>query len=80
MIRRIALICSAALVLSACGQRVDLQPKAGKSLPVKPEGAPKVPTPEDLMKPDIQAKPQRSDEQLKKSEERREDEFDLPPE
>jgi hypothetical protein len=46
---------------------------------LKPEGAVKTPTADDLIKPTTQAKPQRSDEQLKRSEQRREDEFDLPP-
>jgi hypothetical protein len=69
----------AMLMLSACGGRVALKPKAGQSLPVKPETASAVPTPDELMKPDIQARPKRSDEQLRRSEERREDRFDLPP-
>jgi hypothetical protein len=65
--------------LSACGGRVALKPKAGQSLPVKPETAAVVPTPAQLMEPDVQARPKRSDEQLRRSEERREDKFDLPP-
>jgi hypothetical protein len=65
--------------LSACGGRVALKPKAGQSLPVKPETAAAVPTPDQLMEPDVQARPKRSDEQLRRSEERREDKFDLPP-
>jgi hypothetical protein len=73
----IALTC--ALALSACGGRVALKPKAGQSLPVKPETAAAVPTPDQLMEPDVQARPKRSDEQLRRSEERREDKFDLPP-
>lgn len=79
MIRRFALICCGFLILAGCGRQVDLQPKQGQSLPVKPEGAPKVPTPVDLMTPSTQARPQRSDEQLKRSEERKDDTFDLPP-
>jgi hypothetical protein len=80
MIRSIALLCLAALALSGCGRRVPLQPAQGKSLPIKAEGAPQTPTPEELMTPSTQAQPKRSDEQLKRSEERREDKFDLPPE
>jgi hypothetical protein len=38
-----------------------------------------VPTAEQLMTPDDQARPKRSDELLLKSEKRRDDTFDLPP-
>lgn len=68
-----------AIGLAACGGRVALKPKAGQSLPVKPETAAAVPTPEQLMEPEVQARPKRSDEQLRRSEERQEDKFDLPP-
>ena len=68
-----------ALAVSACGGRVALQPETGKSLPPKPETASAVPTPDQLLVPDIQSRPKRSDEQLKRSEERQNDKFDLPP-
>ncbi len=68
-----------ALALCACGARTNLSPQAGNVMPVKPETASTVPTTEQLMEPDMQARPKRSDEQLKRSEERREDKFDLPP-
>jgi hypothetical protein len=68
-----------ALALPACGQRAQLTPKAGNSLPVKPEAAIKTPTADALLTPDGQASPKRSDEQLLKSEQRRDDKFDLPP-
>jgi hypothetical protein len=67
------------LALSACGGRQVLKPKAGASLPPKPEFAATVPTPDALMKADDQARPQRNDELLLKSEKRRDDKFDLPP-
>jgi hypothetical protein len=79
MIRRLAFLLVLPLLVSACGRQVSLRPKRGSSLPLKPEGAVKTPTADDLIKPTTQAKPQRSDEQLKRSEQRREDEFDLPP-
>ncbi len=79
MIRAVALILVATLALSGCGRKVDPSPKVGKSMPIKPEGAKATPTVEKLLKPSVQAKPQRSDEQLKRSEERQDDEFDLPP-
>ncbi len=56
-----------------------LKPKAGTSLPPKPEFAASVPTPDQLMTADDQARPQRNDELLQKSEKRRDDKFDLPP-
>jgi hypothetical protein len=65
--------------LSACGGTQVLKPKAGASLPPKPEFAATVPTPDQLMTADDQARPQRNDELLLKSEKRRDDKFDLPP-
>ncbi|MCF8707306.1 hypothetical protein [Rhizorhapis sp. SPR117] len=67
------------LVLAACGSRVPLTPPEGHSLPPKPRAAETVPTPTELMEPSTQAQPGRSDELLKKSEKREQDEFDLPP-
>jgi hypothetical protein len=68
-----------ALALSACGSRATLTPKQGNAMPVRPETAGAMPTVDALLTPDTQARPKRSDEQLKRSEERREDRFDLPP-
>ena len=68
-----------ALLLSGCGGRQVLKPVAGASLPPKPAFAKTVPTPEQLMTPDDQARPQRNDELLLKSEKRRDDKFDVPP-
>lgn len=68
-----------ALVLASCGGRASLTPKEGHTLPVKPETASAVPTPDQLLVPDVQSRPKRSDEQLKRSEERQSDKFDLPP-
>ena len=69
----------AALALGACGGRVKLQPRAGESLPIKPESALAQPTVDQMITPGPQAKPKRSDDLLTKSEERRDDKFDLPP-
>lgn len=79
MIRAVALAVSVSLALSACGGRVKLKPKEGASMPVKPEDVRTQPTVEELIEPSSQARPKRSDELLKRSEERREDKFDLPP-
>lgn len=68
-----------ALALAGCGGRNELQPPEGKALPPAPYGAEKQPTPTELITPDVQARPARSDELLRRSEERRDDRFDLPP-
>lgn len=67
------------LLLAGCGAAGKLQPAAGKTLPVAPYGAKATPTATDLLTPTNQARPQRSDELLKKSEERRGDDFSPPP-
>lgn len=73
------LILIAAGLLSACGSAVGLRPPEGTPLPVAPYGASATPTPNQLIAPSPQQRPQRSDELLKSSEQRRSDEFDLPP-
>ncbi len=78
MKRTLSLLCFAGL-LSACGGRVPLAPPVGKQLPQKGESYSTRASSDQLMTPDTQARPKRSDEQLKRSEERREDKFDLPP-
>ncbi len=83
MIRPIArylIAVSALLLLAACGQKTDLEPVAGKSLPPTPYGAKAQPDAEDLLKLDPLAAPDRTVELRKKSEERQDDPFDLPPE
>ena len=69
----------AALALGGCGASSGLTPAPGKQLPVAPYGARATPTPKQLLTPSNQARPERSDELLRQSEERRSDEFDLPP-
>ena len=68
-----------AIALSSCGARVALTPEAGGSMPQKPAMAAKVPTADQLTTADTQARPERSDEQLRRSEKRQDDKFDLPP-
>lgn len=68
-----------ALLLAACGSMSGLKPADGKSLPVAPYGARATPSATQLLTPSNQARPARSDELLTNSEERRSDEFDLPP-
>lgn len=77
--KRLAIAVLAVGLISGCGSRTALTPKAGNALPMKPFTAGETLTPDQLLKVDPQAQPNRSDEQLKKSEKRRDDKFDLPP-
>lgn len=65
-------------VLAACGRKADLKPADG-TLPPAPYGAEAPLTPEQMLKPPPQAAPDRVDDPVKRSEERREDRFELPP-
>lgn len=67
------------LALAACGSRGRLTPADGSALPVAPYAATATPTPDQLLTPSVQARPQRSDELLTRSEERKPNDFDLPP-
>jgi hypothetical protein len=77
MIRLAAILL--ALALAACGNRVDLKPAAGQSLPAAPVGRADRPTAEELLTRTQQAAPKRSVELRTRSEEREDDPFDLPP-
>jgi hypothetical protein len=82
MAKALALIAAGAVcvaALGACGKREDLKPAAGEAPPPLPIGAKVQPTTEELTTPDAQARPTRSDELLKRSEQREPDDFDLPP-
>ena len=79
MIRIFAALAALA-TLSACGQKAELKPAAGQSLPPKPFGAEVQPDARDLLELDTQAAPDRSVELRTRSEEREDDPFDLPPE
>ncbi len=67
------------LALAACGQRADLRPVKGAQLPVAPYGSAERKSADQLLKPPAQAVPERSVELRKRSEERADDPFDLPP-
>ena len=77
---RATLTLAALLALGACGQRADLKPLAGEQLPPPPLGASEPKTPEELLTLTPQAAPERSVELRRRSEEREDDPFDLPPE
>ncbi|MEP2737109.1 MAG: hypothetical protein ABJP34_12530 [Erythrobacter sp.] len=77
---KISLILGCALAVTGCGQRADLEPRAGTSLPQTPYGAVTAPEAEELLTLETQAAPERSVELRRRSEEREDDPFDLPPE
>ena len=71
---------TALLMLGACGQRADLEPRAGTPLPIAPYGTTTAPEAAQLLELETQAAPERSVELRRRSEEREDDPFDLPPE
>jgi hypothetical protein len=71
---------AAVLLLAACGQKAELEPLAGHTLPPPPLGAKAQQDTEKLLELDPLAAPPRSVELRKRSEEREDDAFDLPPE
>jgi len=77
--RRIGLVALAAM-LAGCGAKAPLQPPPGETLPPAPYGAPAPPDAEELLELDALAAPERSVELRRRSEEREDDPFDLPPE
>ena len=76
---RKTLVLLALATLAACGQRSDLEPLAGEALPVAPYGTAVRPSGEELLELDPQAAPERNVELRRRSEEREDDPFDLPP-
>lgn len=76
---RIAAIILLSLGLTACGSRAELRPQPDNALPVAPFGREDRPTADALLKPPPQAQPERNMELRKRSEERADDPFDLPP-
>jgi len=78
MRRLIAL--SLLLGLAACGSEGMLKPPEGHRLPPAPYGATEPKNADELLDVRGQADPGRSVELRKRSEEREEDPFDLPPE
>lgn len=76
----LTLLCGFVLALAACGQREDLEPAVGSALPPKAYGAEAAPVAEELLEPETLASPERSVELRRRSEEREDDPFDLPPE
>ena len=76
---RILLVLPGFAILAACGNMEPLQPRAGQGMPVKPAMAAKAPTTDELLTAPSNARPARQDDGLRRSEEREDDPFDLPP-
>ena len=76
---RTILAAVALLALAACGKRDALRPAPGHSLPPKPASAAAQPTVDELLTPPVETRPGRSDDVLRRSEERPDDRFNLPP-
>ena len=68
------------LALAACGKAAPLEPATGQALPPAPFGAATPKTAEQLLTAPADARPDRKDELLRRSQRRAPDEFDLPPE
>ena len=68
------------VLLAGCGQKRDLVPPPGEGLPPAPYGADHQLNAEEMLEPGPQAAPERNVELRRRSEEREDDPFDLPPE
>jgi hypothetical protein len=71
---------AAGLLVSACGTVSPLTPPEGAKAPEAPYGATATPSAEELLRREALAAPERSVELRRRSEERQDDPFDLPPE
>jgi len=69
----------ALLLLGACGKLGPLEPASPDRVPPRPADALVPPTPEQQLKLAPQAAPDRIDDPLRRSLERKGDRFDLPP-
>ncbi|ANK14240.1 hypothetical protein A9D12_09165 [Erythrobacter neustonensis] len=77
---RITAATALALVLAGCGSVSPLTPPQGAKMPEAPYGAAATPSAEELLRREALAAPERSVELRRRSEERQDDPFDLPPE
>jgi type IV pilus biogenesis protein CpaD/CtpE len=77
--QRLILLAFAAAALAGCGSRDDLRPVSAEKTPEKPAMAATTPTTNELLTPPPIAQPQRQDDGLARSQERKDDRFDMPP-
>ncbi|KEO90962.1 argininosuccinate lyase [Erythrobacter longus] len=75
----VSLAISVSGALAACGARAPLEPLASNELPPVPYGEAEGPDAEQLLELPTLAAPERSVELRRRSEEREDDPFDLPP-
>ena len=78
--RTVIILAATGMVLAGCGTPAPLAPVKGARLPDAPYGADQQPTAQELLRRDALAAPERSVELRRRSEERQDDPFDLPPE
>lgn len=76
--KRIAVL-ALVLLAAACGKLGPLEPVSPGRAPPRPNDALVPPTPDQQLRLAPQSAPDRIDDPLKKSEERKGDRFDLPP-
>lgn len=76
---RCLFVVAGGLILAACGARGDLKAVPGTKPPAVAYGATVAATANELTTAGTQERPERSDELVERSEERRNDEFDRPP-
>jgi len=76
---RAILFAFALFALAGCGSRDDLRPVSADKTPQKPAMAAVAPTTNELLTPPPIAQPQRQDDGLARSQERKDDRFDMPP-
>ena len=67
------------LLAAGCGKVEPLRPAGGAGLPPAPAHAARAPTTDELLTPPPIARPTRTEDTLRRSEEREDDRFDLPP-
>jgi len=73
------LLIVATLLLASCGQREKLKAAPGEGTPPKAATAPAALGTDALLTPPVESRPGRSDDALRKSQERPDDRFNLPP-
>lgn len=77
--KRVLIAVLTLLALAGCGSRKDLALKPGQTPAPVARGAERSQTPDEMTRFETQARPDRSGEPILKSQERRDDTFDLPP-
>ncbi len=80
VLRTSLLTVAGALALGACGNRAELKLAPDQTPPPIPYGREVQPGADDLLKPPAQAAPARNVEPRRRSQDREDDPFDLPPE